>query len=299
MDLDWDDLRLVLAIAREGALTGAARRLGVSQPTAGRRLAAFEARLGFSPFERTTQGFRLTPLGRELVESLERMDEGALAFGRKAAGRESQASEALTVSCVEWVATWILAPGAGAFIESHPTIRLEITAELRKVSLSRHEADVAIRHVRFEQLDLVQKKMADLPSALYASDAYLRAYGKPRLDDGCAGHHVLNVTDSFAHIADQRWLRDRAFAARITFRSNNFDAILRAAQSGAGLAVLPCILGDGAKLVRLGHESAIPTRELWAGYHKDLRRTQRIAAFLRYVKERLSVLLTARTPPRS
>lgn len=288
MKIDWADLQFVTAVAREGTLTAAARALGVSQPTAGRRLAAFEEALGSALFERTAHGLQPTPFGRELIENLQVMDNAALAFARRAFASAGMAQQALTVACLDWVANWIVAPAAANFLEQYPHVALELRVDFRKISLSRHEADLAIRHFRFEQVDLVQKKIAELPSAPYASDFYIRARGKPHFKDGCAGHSLLTVHNDLGHISDHRWLRETAYAAQVAFRSNNLDAILRAAQAGAGLTVLPRVMGDASGLVRLTADQPVPGRDLWIAYHQDLRRSKRVAVFVRFLGQHLA-----------
>ncbi len=280
--LNWDDLQLTLAVARAGSLTGAARALLITQPTAGRRLAGFEAKLGFPLFSRTPAGLEATTLGRQLLETLTSMESAALAFQRQAAATE-QREELLSIACLDWVANAIVGPIAGKFCRDHHWISVELRTGYRKASLSRGEADIAVRFTRFEQLDLVQRKVGSLSSRLYASKEYLTARGLPDPSNGFTGHTLATMPAGARHIEDYQWLLELASNARIAFRSNNLDAIARAAEAGAGIAVLPEIIGSTAKLVVIDVPMPIPMRSLWVGYHQDLRRSERVSRFVQFL----------------
>lgn len=277
---NWADLELLLAIGREGSLTNAARRLRISQPTAGRRLKAIEQTLGYSVFARTPEGMTATPFGLQLLQALGEMEQGALAFQRIAAASPEDPQEVLRVSCLDWVANWLIGELVGRLTLANPWIAVDVHVDQRKVNLSRAEADVALRFSPFEQLDLVQRRVGVVPSGLFASREYLERDGPPRFEQKFTGQSLLLMPAWATHVPDQQWLRDAGRNARIALTSNNLDALARAAAAGAGFTVLPQVIGRGMGLVELACTQAIPGRELWIGYHKDIKRAERLKRFL-------------------
>ncbi len=113
--MEWSDLRVFLAIAREGTLGAAARKLGQTQPTMGRRLRALEATVGHTLFQRTANGFVLTDEGNAVLSHAERIEEEALAIQRRLAGQENQLDGLLRISSSDWFGTYMLPPVLAEF----------------------------------------------------------------------------------------------------------------------------------------------------------------------------------------
>ncbi|QSQ27487.1 LysR family transcriptional regulator [Pyxidicoccus parkwayensis] len=275
--LDWDDLRFFLAVAQHGSLSSAARTLRVTQPTVGRRLDALERRLGSRLFQRTPSGFTLTTTGESIRAHVERMEQDALAAERQATGRDIGLSGTVRVSTTEWFASHVLGPLLVPLTGKHPALGIELHADVRRVSLTQREADLALRVVPFEQQDIFQRKVARVGFGLYASEDYLARHGAPDFSRQCEGHALVTMSDELGPIADTAWLRELASRARIAFRLNNRDVQARVAISGAGLACLPRCLGDAmTELRRLATPTPPPARDLWLGVHRDLRATPRV-----------------------
>ncbi|WP_402212627.1 LysR family transcriptional regulator, partial [Streptomyces sp. NPDC088551] len=165
--MDWDDLKIALAIARHGSLSAAARALGSTQPTIGRRLDALEQRLGAKLFEREAGGMRANALGRSLLEGLEQMDAGALAVQRRIAARDTGLDGALTVTSLDWLGDEVIAPMLARFGALHPGVALEVINDVRVFNLARREADLAFRFGSFAQENLIERRVGDVAYALY------------------------------------------------------------------------------------------------------------------------------------
>lgn len=286
--LGWDDVQLFLEIARAGTLTGAATRLGLSQPTAGRRLRGIELRLGTPLFQRTPQGFRLTDEGEAMRIHAERMEEEALAFERKLGGSDRELHGTLRLSSSEWFGRQVLAPVLAAFTLAHAGLSIELIADSRLLDLDRREADMVFRFVPFSNPDIVQRRLTQIRYALFAAPDYLAQYGAA-FEDGGAGHHLIAMDTAYDGLPDMQWLRRRWPAARFSVRSNSRDVQAQACVAGAGLAVLPVVVGSGAGLVQIEVDEPPPGREIWLGYHTDFRRLTR----LRLLVDHLTVAISS------
>lgn len=282
--MEWSDLRVFLAIAREGTLGAAARTLKLTQPTMGRRLRALEAALGHELFQRTSDGLVLTDEGSTLLGHAERMEEEALAIERRLAGQAQQLEGTLRLTASDWFGTHVLTPVLAEFSTRHPQVAVELLTDARFLSLSRREADVAFRIRPFDEGDVVSRKLLHVRYG-----AYLRqGLAHPSAGDG-GGSALLALDSAFSGSPDDSWLQSMLPAARTVFRSNSRDVQARMCAAGVGIAVLPIPLGDrtaGIERVDLGAEP--PGRDTWIGYHRDLRRLARLRAFLDLVIARLA-----------
>lgn len=276
MHLDWSDVRVFLAIARCGTLGRAAKQLGQTQPTMGRRLRALEEALGHTLFQRTSDGFVLTDDGAAVLAYAERMEEEALGFTRALTGKESQLSGRLRVSSSDWFGIHVLTPVFARFLAQHPGISIELLTDSRLYNLARHEADLLFRIVPFEESDIIQRKLMRIDYALYGHVGI----APPSPGNG-VGHALISMDSAFGSLPDVEWIKRMLPEARIVFGSNNRGVQARMCAEKSGLAVLPCLLGDvtpGIRRIDLGE--APPGRDVWLGYHRDLRRVARLRALL-------------------
>lgn len=276
MRLDWSYVRVFLAIARCGTLGRAAKQLGQTQPTMGRRLRALEEALGHTLFQRTSDGFVLTDDGAAVLAYAERMEEEALGFTRALTGKETQLSGLLRVSSSDWFGIHVLTPIFARFLAQHPGISIELLTDSRLYNLARHEADLLFRIVPFEESDIIQRKLMRIDYALYGHVDI----APPSPGNG-AGHALISMDSAFGSLPDVEWIKRMLPGARIVFGSNNRGVQARMCAEKSGLAVLPCLLGDmtpGIRRIDLGE--APPGRDVWLGYHRDLRRVARLRALL-------------------
>jgi len=274
--MDWNDIRVFLAVARTGSLAGGARTLGLSQPTMGRRLRALEEATGQTLFQRTADGFVLTEEGSAVLAMAEQMEEGALAMERRLAGEAKQLKGTLKISSADWFGTWVLPTVIATYSCNYPHVDVELLTGTRLFSLANREADIAFRIVPFDTADIVQRKLMEMPYGVYVAETY----PEPILGDG-NGCRLITMDTSTGAFPDIDWLRDRFPNAAVVLRCNNRNAQALMCAKGIGIAVLPRPVGDQvAGLRRLQFKDVPPSRTIWMGYHRDNRRAGRLRAFV-------------------
>lgn len=287
---DWNDLRLVLAISRSGSLTAAAKALGVVHSTAFRRLAAMEAGLGVRLFERLPAGvYAPTDAGERIAAAAERIETETAALDRDLLGADLRLSGRLRVTCSETLAFSLLTPAIAEFRRVHPGIVLDLVIDNRVLSLSRREADVALRVTRPREGDLYGRKVTDIGWTLYAAPAVLEAHGP--LDFSALGRHpFVGWEQQVAGVNTADWLERNVPEDAIVYRTSSVINQMIAAREGIGVALLPCYLGDREpRLQRLAPEPLNElSRELWVVTHTDLRRTARVRAFMELIAASLA-----------
>jgi DNA-binding transcriptional LysR family regulator len=296
--LDWDDLKLTLAITRYGSLNAAARALGTTQPTISRRLNRLERRTGAKLFERAASGLAPTPLCAALTDSLQRMDDVAQTVERRVAARDTGLEGTITVTSLEWFGDEVLAPLLAKFAVRHAFVAINLVNDPRRFNLSRGEADLALRIGTFDQQGLIERKVADVSYGLYASREYMKRRGKPRFTNGCDGHVVMSLVESSVKVVPIEWLRSVAPRAREILKTNGMQSHVAAAEAGAALAVLPRVLGDRRrKLVHLEPPTPEPHQPVKLGVHAGMRDAPRIRALIDFLAAELRALRAELRPP--
>jgi DNA-binding transcriptional LysR family regulator len=282
--IDWSDFRLMLAVHREGTLTAAAKALAVNQSTVTRRLSALQQSLGARVLERRGASWLLTPLGERLLPLLAEMEDRALALERAAQGLDTRPAGVVRLTTVDALAVRFLAPALRRFREELPDVVLEVDSSARTLDLGRREADLALRLGRPRQETLVARRVGRVGFRLYASPGYLATHGQPRLGHGLAGHELIDDDDEQTWSVEVKWSRSLTAGARVAARMQTWQGRLAAVEAGAGIAVLPCFLGDASKLVRrLGKPSDILHHDLWLLVHRELRQVARIRVVYDFV----------------
>ncbi|MEJ6011215.1 LysR family transcriptional regulator [Novosphingobium aquae] len=270
--MDWDDLKIVLAISREGTLTGAARVLGLTQPTMGRRLAAFEERMGARLLQRMPSGYVLTPLGESVLVHAERIEAEVQAAERAMLGRDVALAGTVRVTTVDLLAPTIVVPAIRTLRASHPGICVELVPDTRLLSLSKREADIALRPSRFRGNEIHARCVGRFSLGIYASRSVL-AKREPL--------PLVTTLEDQANLPETAWLRELYPDAPVALQSNDRHVHFQAAVSGLGLVVLSRVNADREPELVLLHEADPSTdRELWLGVHADLRHTPRIRAVI-------------------
>jgi len=189
---DWNGLKLILAVARFGGLSGAARALAINHSTAFRRLQAIEARLGHLLFERRPGGaYEPTPAGERMASAAERMEDETLRACPRHRGPRSPSHGPAPRHLVETLAYRVLTRHLAAFRRSHPGIVVELAIENRVLSLTRREADVALRPMRPKEGDLWGRKLAEVAWTAYGARGYLDAKGAPAGTADLATHALI------------------------------------------------------------------------------------------------------------
>lgn len=275
--MEWSDLRFVLAVQRAGTLTAAARALGLNQSTVTRRLAALHRSLGARVLERRGATYVLTPLGERLRPMLTEMEDRALALERAAQGLDTRPAGVVRITTVDALAVRFLAPNLARFRQQLPDVTLEIDSSPRTLDLGRREADLALRLGRPRQEALIARKVGRLGFTVYASRSYLARRGLPPLGKLMEGHEFIDDDEEQAWAAEVKWARALTPGARVAARMQTWQGRMVAAEAGAGIAVLPCFLGDASRtLCRLGGPGDLVHYDLWLLVHREMRQVARI-----------------------
>ncbi len=278
---DWEALRYFLEARRQGSLSEAARRLGVDHTTVARRIAALERSIGASLFDRTPRGWEPTAAAEALLASAERVEEAVLVLERNiVAGAEDVG--VVRVATTQQIASDVVIPGLPTLRARHPGIVVEVVAENRSKSLSRREADLAVRFGPPRDAGLVVRKLGEIAHAFYGARA-----GRTSAVLG-ADEPFIGYADTLSRVEHEPWL-DRVHPTRsVVFRANTFASIVAAVRAGVGVALLPCFVGDpDPLLVRLSSAHEPAARELWLVVHGDLRRSRRVRAVMDWLVARM------------
>ncbi len=282
--MEWSDIRVFLAIARNGTLGAAARSLGQSQPTMGRRLTSLEQAVGQKLFQRTSDGFVLTEEGNSVLVYAERLEQDALAFQRQLAGKGELVEGPIRVAASDWFGTYLLTPVIAEYGAANPNVVVELMTSSRFYCLARREADLAFRIRPFEEVDVVARPLLTMHYGAYIR----RGSPHPKVGDG-TGMTIITMNTAFASMPDVSWIQERLPNARVAYRSNSRDAQARLCANGAGVAVIPIPLAEHfSELERVDLADEPPTRTTWLGYHRDLRHLKRLRVLVDLITERLT-----------
>jgi len=282
---DWDDFRFFLAVARQGSLSAAARTLGVNHTTVLRRIAGLEAGTGVQLFDRLPSGYALTPAGDELFTVALRVEEDIAAANRRLSGKDARIGGTLSVTTIDILALHVLPRHIAGFRAIHPDIRVGLRVAEATLSLTRREADVAIRSTLKPPENLVGRAVSGMAFAVYGAATYLDRAGAT---EDPAANDWVGLDEGFEHTPMVRWLKKEVPAERIGYRVNSVALQLQAARAGVGLALLPCGLGDAApELRRVGGVVDEVESRIWLLTHEDLRHMGRVRVFLDFMVQAL------------
>jgi DNA-binding transcriptional LysR family regulator len=291
--LDWEQVRLFLAVARERSLSGASARLALDVSTVSRRLDRLEQEVGSALFDRTRDGTSATALAEQMLPHAEEMELAAIQFASAGASVETEVEGTVRLTVLPGVADAFVAPALAKLAARYPRLVLELDASIGYADLTRREADIAIRATRPTSGDLVALKLVTTRSVPLASHDYARALGKLKSLDAARwiawGHDL-------PHLPDAEWLRKHAPAVTPVLRTSHIQSQLAAARAGLGVVVAPRQLG-GEGLVEVAHARALdaawaqlPESSLWLVGHRALRRVPRVAAVWDYVVETIGAV---------
>lgn len=285
MDLDWDDFRLVRAIAERGGLTRAAEHLGINHSTAFRRLSSIEAGLEAILFERHRSGYAPTEAGAAMLEAAARMEEDVTRFTRELAGQVQEPAGELRITAPASLVAHILMPILGRFVARHPRIRLDLVVSEEALNLSRRDADIALRASERPPLTLVGRRLATINWAIYGRPTYAgRSLAEcPWVIPGesVAGGRFTRFARSAAA---------RCGSVHTALVINTVLGLREALEAGIGVGPLPCWDGDSAGLVRLSSIEPDLATGLWLLTHPDLRHAARVRAFMDFMAVEIASL---------
>ena len=263
--LNWDDLRVYLAVARAGSVRGAAKLIGKTHATVSRRIRSMEGALGSPLFERKREGQCLTALGQRIMPFAEMVEDSVASIDRLAFSEDTGLAGTMRLSLPESLYIALLHKPIDDFMRYYPMIDLEIIASDSLSSLASREADVVIRITKDPPDAAYGRKVADSPLALYASQDYLS--DRPQLDRWIAMEYEPS--------------RKPVIPARVVAHANSPAVAVQLIRLGQGIGLLPCYLGDtDPGLVRMEEVDLIPDMHVWILTHGDLRTNPRVRALM-------------------
>ena len=288
----WDDLQIISAIAETGTLSGAGRQLGVSHATVFRRLTNLENQPGVTLFERSRTGYTPSTAGEDLFSVARRVQADITGAERRLAGKDLKLSGAIRVTTTDTLFAGLLAKPFDTFCADYPDIKLEVVISNQVHSLSKREADIAIRPTGKPPETLVGRKIGVILQSVYGQRQYWQNERVPlhRL----TGHPWIGPDNHMGNRALEAWMAQNGLNEFCRYRVDSMLGMQAATRSGPAVAVLPDYLGDyDPELCRLTDSIGELATPLWILTHPDLRRVKRIREFTQVIGECLRRGLTA------
>lgn len=277
IDVNWDDLRIFLTVARHGTLAQAAARLAVDPTTVGRRIQRLEQALSATLFEHTPAGHVLTARGNALLVQAELMEAAMIVAAEGGSAAKGAAEGTIRISLSEGFGAAVVAPHLVEFTAAHPRIGIELVASSGFLNPSRREADIAIMLARPKSGPLIVRKLTDYQLGLYASAT---APPLSTIEDALERPIVGYVPD-LIYAPELRYLDDLPGKPTATITSSSINAQAQIIRSGAGVGILPCFIGTPDPALRRVMADEIDIqRRLWIVVHRDMRNIARVRLFI-------------------
>ncbi|EJJ28275.1 LysR family transcriptional regulator [Rhizobium sp. CF142] len=283
--MNWDDVRIFLAVARTGQILAASKRLGLNHATLSRRLTSLEEALKTRLFIRRTNGCELTAEGAVFLASAERMETEMLAAQANLGHTDTAIAGTVRVGAPDGFGVSFLAPRMGRLIERYPELKIQLVPVPRSFSLSQREADIAITLERPEQGRLVSSKLTDYTLGLYASRDYLAQHGKPEDVDALKAHPRIGYVEDLIFTASLNFSGEVMRSWDAGFEISTAIGQTEAVRSGAGIGILhDYIARQYQELVRILPEVSI-RRAYWTTYHESARDLVRVRSVIDFLQE--------------
>jgi DNA-binding transcriptional LysR family regulator len=284
--LDWDSCKAFLAVAEEGGLAAAARRLRESRTTLGRKIAALEAQLDAPLFARAADGLVLTSDGRKFKEHVEVMRaaalraEGALTVARRRVGGVVKLSIGPTLA-----AHWLM-PRLEPFIRDHQQLQLDIVTHPFPASVRRGQADIVLRAVDPGGENLTGRKIGRLGTGFYASSSYAARNPLPERREDWKGHQIIGFADRESNTHLPIWNDSVTKNGRTVMRCSSQGDMLAAARAGLGICALSCVVAVAyPELIRVAPQKLRSVSDLWLLAHPDLTRLPAVRALVDFITD--------------
>lgn len=283
--LNWDEFRLIKAIADSHSLVGAAEKLGLNHSTVFRRLTALEAAIGQRLFERSRLRYQPTAAGEAMVNVASDVGESIVEFERRVAGRDIKPSGALRVATSDTLAIYVLPPILNQFSAAYPGVQLDLALSSQNLSLSRRDATVALRAINGPTDPLVGEKICSMRWAIYCTPELASRYG----NDIVGAAPWITSGENYSPLRGRRWFEKHIAREQQVCRADTVLAMAGLAARGYGATILPCFVGDAAGgLVRVGELQPELDIELWLVTHAELSHLARVRAFMDFAAEELA-----------
>lgn len=288
-NLDWNQLKAFLETAETGSLSAAARKLGLTQPTLSRQVSAIEQRMGVTLFERVGKAMALTPTGLDLLEHARAMGAAAEALGLAATGRSEAVGGVVSVSATEAVAAQLLPPLVRRLREQEPGIAIEVISSNALSDLLRREADIAIRHVKPTQPDLIARLVRETQASFYASTDWVETHGHPRTAQDAARLPFVGSDRSGQFLSYLRQhglpLSEDNFSCYADHNVAHWGLVCQ----GMGIGAMMDDIARGTPgIVRVLDEVPPVRFPIWLVSHRELRTSRRIRVVFEALAQGLS-----------
>ncbi len=259
---EWSDLRIFLAVVREGSALGAAKTLGINQTTVNRRVQALEHALGLTLFDRRNRGHSLTEHGKALLEPAKRVAKAANDLSSAAERLRRNISGVVRITAPEDTSSRLIIPIAADFRRQFPDVRIEQVVADRRLDIVHGEADIAIRNGSGPDDDrLVARRLPGFAWSLYCSKDYAQAHGMPASRDEVTGHDFVAYSEGPVNWSGYRWFVAAVDPTRIVSQSNTIPNMAAVLRSGIGVGLLPCFIGNDEPMLKRCFDAP---RELYA-----------------------------------
>ena len=279
--MQWDTFKTILAVTRAGSFAKAASGMNVDRTTIMRKVKKLEDQLGFPVFERRSGNYTLTVEAEKVLLAAEKMESEIIELERLVAGEALHPSGNLRVTTTDAIFLFEVAPKLQEFQKRYPRINLQMVINNHQLSLSRREADIAIRTGKVVPAHLVGYSLGELHFGIYASQAYIDENSTKNNNT----YHWIGLDEPMLSAPPGQWLSKNVNPSQIVITANSFLAISECAKAHMGVALLPCRLGDVSKsLVQIGKPIPELSNGLWLVTHPDLENAGRVKAFIEHIK---------------
>ncbi len=269
---DWTLIRSFVAVLEAGSLTGAARKLGMLQPTLSRHIAELEAQLGAPLFERTGRGVTPTAAALAIADGARAMESGAGTLARALAGARDATTGSVRITCSQVAATFLMPPVLVALHAAEPGIQVELVASNALSNLLRRDADIAVRMVRPDQTSLIARKLGDVPIVACAHRRYLQEHGTPQRPEDLLRHRLVGYDRDETIVRGFAEMGLPLVREHFAFRTDDQVAYGQWVAAGAGIGfVTRYNLRHWPDVVPVLPMLAIPPLPVWLAVHREIR----------------------------
>ena len=282
--MNWDDVRIFLAVARKGQILAAAKALGLNHATVARRITALEHDLGSSLLRRRPNGSELTTQGERFLSHAETMESASLA-AREAAGADSAIEGTVRVGAPDGFGVGFLAPRLGELADRHPDLLVELVPVPRSFSLSRREADIAITLERPREGRLVARKLTDYQLGLYAAPCYLERHGVPVVAADLATHRLVGYVEDLIYTPSLDYTAAFSKDWRTSLAISSAIGQAQAIRAGAGIGILHTFMAHSDPNLKSVLPELTLGRAYWTVMHEDIRNLRRMAVVSEFLSE--------------
>ncbi len=283
--MDWDNLRIFLAVARSGQILAAGKALGLNHATVARRIDALEEQLGTKLFERRTNGSLLTAAGEALLVRAERIESELLLAGTEIAGAEAAISGTVRIGAPDGFGTFHLARALGGFANLHPDLTVQLVPLPRTFSLSRREADIIVTIDRPKLGRAIIKKLTDYTLSVYATKDYMKRTGNILSMDDLPGRLFITYVEDIAYSRALDYTAELAKIMTRHYECGSVVAQMEAVRAGEGIGILhDYAAAQYPELVRILPSTRF-SRTYWMMTHPDTHETRRVAEVYRFIAE--------------